>query len=62
MKANIQQRLYVIPILAYSAYGLAKISVLEFYKRIFAIPKFKRAANITLVLVISWMIAAILVS
>jgi len=55
------KHIYFTPICAYPAYGLAKISVLEFYKRIFITNKFRLSANITITFVVLWMVTAELV-
>ena len=46
---------------AFLAIGLVKISVLEFYKRIFNVQKFRIWANAFLLLSAMWILAAILV-
>ena len=57
-----RQHLFAGVISAHLSYGFAKISVLHFYKRIFVTQKFRQAANIVLVVVILFMIAATAVS
>lgn len=53
------KHLFVSPICAYLAYGLAKISILEFYKRIFAVsPRLRFPANFMIGIVICWIAAA----
>ncbi|CAG8975328.1 hypothetical protein HYALB_00005658 [Hymenoscyphus albidus] len=49
--------IYVV-LCAYPAYGLAKICVLEFYKRIFITEQFHRTANITIDFIVLWTLAA----
>ena len=48
------KHLYFNVILAHLAIGVVKISMLEFYKRIFDVRNFHRAANIVMVFVILW--------
>ncbi|KAL5117423.1 hypothetical protein ACEQ8H_004739 [Pleosporales sp. CAS-2024a] len=56
-----QKHLYVGVIVAHLSYGLAKLSVLQFYKRIFLIPRFQMSANITIAFVAAFMLTATLV-
>ncbi|KAI1249468.1 hypothetical protein MGN70_009081 [Eutypa lata] len=53
-----RMHLYFGVIVAHLSYGFVKLAVLQFYKRIFAVPKFHLYANITIVVVILFMIAA----
>lgn len=53
-----KQHLYFGVIIAHLSYGFVKLAVLQFYKRIFAVPNFHLYANITIVVVILFMIAA----
>ncbi|KAI2607959.1 hypothetical protein GGR54DRAFT_389835 [Hypoxylon sp. NC1633] len=55
---NYQKHLYFGVIIAHLSYGFVKLAVLQFYKRIFAVASFVRVANITIVFVILFMIAA----
>lgn len=57
-----QQHLYFGVIIAHLSYGFVKLAVLQFYKRIFAVPSFFLSANITIAVVILFMIAATIVS
>ncbi|EMR71348.1 putative integral membrane protein [Eutypa lata UCREL1] len=56
--ANYQKHLYFGVIVAHLSYGFVKLAVLQFYKRIFAVPNFHLYANIIIVVVILFMIAA----
>jgi hypothetical protein len=56
------QHLYVGVIVAHLSYGLVKLAVLQFYKRIFSTPRFRMTANITMVFVATFMLTATLVS
>ncbi|KAF2845808.1 hypothetical protein T440DRAFT_258321 [Plenodomus tracheiphilus IPT5] len=58
---NYQKHLYVGVIVAHLCYGLVKLAVLEFYKRIFSTARFHMAANITMVFVAVFMLTATLV-
>ncbi|KAI1746572.1 hypothetical protein F4782DRAFT_545041 [Xylaria castorea] len=50
--------LYFGVIIAHLSYGFVKLAVLHFYKRIFTVPNFVLCANITIVAVIIFMVAA----
>ncbi|KAI1113332.1 hypothetical protein F5Y14DRAFT_441882 [Nemania sp. NC0429] len=56
--ANYQKHLYFGVIIAHLSYGFVKLAVLQFYKRIFSVRKFVLIANITIAIVILFMIAA----
>ena len=56
------QHLFFVVIVAHLAMGVVKISVLSFYKRIFAIRSFRRAANVTMGFVILWILGSFFVS
>ncbi|KAI0448082.1 hypothetical protein F4803DRAFT_496430 [Xylaria telfairii] len=56
--ANYQKHLYFGVIIAHLSYGFVKLAVLQFYKRIFAVPNFVLCANITIVVVLLFMVAA----
>ncbi|KAK9415008.1 putative integral membrane protein [Seiridium unicorne] len=55
---NYQKHLFFGVILAHLSYGFVKLAVLQFYKRIFAVRNFLLYANITIAVVIMFMIAA----
>ncbi|KAI4869231.1 hypothetical protein F4820DRAFT_444353 [Hypoxylon rubiginosum] len=55
---NYQKHLYFGVIIAHLSYGFVKLAVLQFYKRIFAVPSFLLYANIIIAIVILFMIAA----
>ncbi|KAH7316783.1 hypothetical protein B0I35DRAFT_512661 [Stachybotrys elegans] len=55
---NYQQHLYFGVIIAHLSYGFVKLAILQFYKRIFSIESFILSANITIVVVILFMISA----
>ena len=55
------QFIYADMILDHLTYGLIKISAVLFYKRIFTIASFRRVANIALIIIACWTIAAVLV-
>ncbi|KAI1163885.1 hypothetical protein F5B18DRAFT_651209 [Nemania serpens] len=55
---NYQKHLYFGVIIAHLSYGFVKLAVLQFYKRIFTTPSFILCANITLVVVLLFMLAA----
>jgi hypothetical protein len=57
-----QKHLYVGVIVAHLSYGLSKLSVLQFYKRIFSMGRFKAAANLVMGVVVAFMVTATLVS
>ncbi|KAI0398798.1 hypothetical protein F4802DRAFT_114603 [Xylaria palmicola] len=56
--ANYQRHLYFGVIIAHLSYGFVKLAVLQFYKRIFAVPSFVLCANIVIVFVLMFMVAA----
>ncbi|KAI1323131.1 hypothetical protein F5Y16DRAFT_425356 [Xylariaceae sp. FL0255] len=56
--ANYQKHLYFGVIIAHLSYGFVKLAVLQFYKRIFSVRNFALPANITIFVVIIFMIAA----
>ena len=43
-------------------YGVIKLSILFFYRRIFITPRFRKTTDIFMVIVIAWMITAAFVS
>ncbi|KAF2687595.1 hypothetical protein K458DRAFT_484867 [Lentithecium fluviatile CBS 122367] len=55
---NYQKHLYFGVIIAHISYGLVKLSVLQFYKRIFVTPTFQLSANIMLIIVFLFMLTA----
>lgn len=55
---NYQKHLYFGVIIAHLSYGFVKLAVLQFYKRIFSVPTFVLCANITIVVVLIFMVAA----
>jgi hypothetical protein len=59
---GVEKHLYVGVIVAHLSYGLVKLGVLQFYKRVFPIPTFRKWANVMLVIVGMFMLAATLVS
>ena len=54
--------LFFVVIVAHLAMGVVKISVLSFYKRIFAVRSFRRGANVTMGFVILWILGSFFVS
>lgn len=54
--------MYADIIIGYFTFGIIKISIILFYKRIFAVDWFLKLANIALAIVGSWTIATVLVS
>ncbi|OTA98049.1 hypothetical protein M426DRAFT_28823 [Hypoxylon sp. CI-4A] len=53
---NYQKHLYFGVIISHLSYGFIKLAVVQFYKRIFAIPSFVLYANILIALVVLFMI------
>ncbi|KAF2763512.1 hypothetical protein EJ05DRAFT_496331 [Pseudovirgaria hyperparasitica] len=53
------KHIYALVLTAYTSFGLVKLSVLSLYKRIFAVPKFLRAANILFCIISLWIIVTI---
>ena len=49
-------------LLVYLTFGIVKVSVILFYKRIFNEPQFRLVANIMMVVVVGWTIAQFIVS
>ena len=49
-------------LLVYLTFGIVKVSVILFYKRIFNEPQFRLVANIMMVIVVGWTIAQFIVS
>lgn len=54
--------IWIDVLLCHIAYGVIKLSILLFYKRIFITPWFQKAANIFMGIVVAWMFAATFVS
>ena len=59
---DVAKFLYADIVLSHFTYGIIKISVILFYKRIFAVVWFRKLANVALIVVGSWTVAAVLVS
>ncbi|KAL9124980.1 MAG: hypothetical protein Q9217_005759 [Psora testacea] len=57
-----QKHLYFDVIVAHIAIGTIKVSVISFYKRVFATAKFHRYANGTMAIAILWTLGATIVS
>ncbi|KAF4548269.1 Hypothetical protein D9617_30g011740 [Elsinoe fawcettii] len=54
-----QKHIYAGVITAYSSFGIVKLSVLQFYKRIFAVPRFIHTANIIFAAVSTWLVVTL---